>query len=202
MCHAHAPADKTPLPPGEGKPILQLEAGGPTAAVTALLFSADGKTLYAAGLDKVVRVWEQKLVANKPVWTLERSFHVPIGPGVSGAINALALSGDGRGWLSAAVRSCAVSPISSIPAWSCRSRLCRSQCGARRRQYLRLRSEKSRRRQGVARPSRRSVRWRWRRIGPASRRCWYRRLTNTSVANRSAAVCVCGMPKKAAKCWP
>ena len=51
-----AGSDEAPLPPADGKPILQLEAGGPTAAVTALVFSDDGKTLYAAGLDKVVRV--------------------------------------------------------------------------------------------------------------------------------------------------
>src|SRR5580692_1049566 len=97
-------AEEAPLPPADGKPILQLEAGGPTAAVTALVFSDDGKTLYAAGLDKVVRVWEQEEVDKKTVWTLKRSFRVPIGPGVSGAINALALSPDGR-WLAVGGRS-------------------------------------------------------------------------------------------------
>src|SRR5260370_8246355 len=78
-------------PPGDGKPVLQLEAGGPTAAVTAMLFGKDGKTLYAAGLDKVVRVWEMD-DEKKPAGTLKRSFRVPIGPGVSGPINAIALS--------------------------------------------------------------------------------------------------------------
>src|SRR4051812_40103381 len=104
LCAAPArAADDAPLPPGDAKPVLQLEAGGPTAAVTAMLFSADGKTLYAAGLDKVVRVWELD-DGNKPAWTLKRAFRVPIGPGVSGAINALALSPDGR-WLAAGGRS-------------------------------------------------------------------------------------------------
>jgi WD40 repeat protein len=104
LCAApvHA-ADEAPLPPGDAKPVLQLEAGGPTAAVTAMVFSKDGKTLYAAGLDKVVRVWELG-DEKKPAWALKRSFRVPIGPGVSGAINALALSPDGR-WLAAGGRS-------------------------------------------------------------------------------------------------
>ena len=43
LCAARArAADDAPLPPGDAKPVLQLEAGGPTAAVTAMLFSADG----------------------------------------------------------------------------------------------------------------------------------------------------------------
>jgi WD40 repeat protein len=104
LCAARAyAADEAPLPPGDAKPVLQLEAGGPTAAVTALVFSQDGKTLYVAGLDKVVRVWEQD-DDKKPAWALKRAFRVPIGPGVSGAINALALSPDGR-WLAVGGRS-------------------------------------------------------------------------------------------------
>src|SRR5206468_4924529 len=99
--YIHA-AEEAQLPPADGKPVLQLEAGGPTAAVTAMLFSNDGKTLYAAGLDKVVRVWEQDDKGNN--WALKRSFRVPIGPGVAGAINALALSPNGR-WLAVGGRS-------------------------------------------------------------------------------------------------
>src|SRR5437870_4927716 len=45
------------LPPGEKEPLFRLEAEGPTSFVTALAFSPDGGTLYAAGWDKVVRVW-------------------------------------------------------------------------------------------------------------------------------------------------
>ena len=44
-------------PPSDKEPVLRLEAGGPTSFVTSLAFGADGKTLYAAGFDKVVRVW-------------------------------------------------------------------------------------------------------------------------------------------------
>src|SRR4051794_22666273 len=53
LAHAQAPA----LPPGDPEPLLRLEPNGPTSYVTALTFSADGKRLYAAGFDKVVRVW-------------------------------------------------------------------------------------------------------------------------------------------------
>ena len=42
----------------ELNPLPFLDGDGPTAAVTALTFSPDGQTLYSAGYDKVVRVWE------------------------------------------------------------------------------------------------------------------------------------------------
>ena len=48
-------AEESLVPPADGKPILQLDAGGPMAAVTAMAFAPDGKTLYAGGFDKVVR---------------------------------------------------------------------------------------------------------------------------------------------------
>src|SRR5260370_17471238 len=46
---AAVPCAAEEAPPADAKPkaILQLEAGGPTAAVPALLFSKDVKTLYA-----------------------------------------------------------------------------------------------------------------------------------------------------------
>src|SRR5206468_3807623 len=75
-------------------PMLRLEAGGPTAFVTALAFAPDGKTLYAAGYDKVVRAWALEEGAFVP----RREYRVPVGPGSAGVINALALSPDGR-WL-------------------------------------------------------------------------------------------------------
>src|SRR5262249_51195252 len=88
------------LPPGEKEPLLRLEAGGPTTYVTSLAFSADGQTLYAAGFDKVVRVWGLDKQTGK--FVLDRaSYRVPIGPGLEGAINAMALSPDGT-WLAAA----------------------------------------------------------------------------------------------------
>src|SRR6059058_5512038 len=79
--------------PGDKAPVLRLEAGGPTAYVTALAFSPDGKRLYAAGFDKVVRVWVRD---ERGQFRLDRvSYRIPLGPGVNGAINALAVSPDG-----------------------------------------------------------------------------------------------------------
>jgi WD40 repeat protein len=77
-----------------------LEAGGPTSLVTALAFSRDGKTLYAGGLDKVVRVWSLDVGQGRFVPD-RAAYRVPIGPGVDGAINALALSPDDT-WLAVA----------------------------------------------------------------------------------------------------
>jgi WD40 repeat protein len=83
--------------PDVGEPLLRLEAGGPTSDVTALALAPDGQTLYAAGWDKVVRVWKRD--ARTGEFVPQRiSFRVPIGPGLHGAVNALALSADGR-WL-------------------------------------------------------------------------------------------------------
>ena len=88
------------LPPADTEPMLRLEAGGPTTTVNSLTFSPDGETLYAAGFDKVVRTWTldkrtKQFVLDKP------SYRVPIGAGLDGAINAIALSSDGI-WLAAA----------------------------------------------------------------------------------------------------
>lgn len=93
-----ASAQEQPLiPPGEKEPLLRLEAGGPTSFVTALAFGPDGKSLYAAGWDKVVRVWN--LDARTGRFVLDAAaFRVPIGPGSFGMLNALAVSPDGA-WL-------------------------------------------------------------------------------------------------------
>jgi len=89
-------AQQAIIPPGEKEPFLRLEAEGPTSFVTSLAFSPDGKKLYAAGWDKVVRVWTLNAQGR---FELERAgYRVPIGPGLSGAINAIALSDDGV-WL-------------------------------------------------------------------------------------------------------
>src|SRR5438067_2309976 len=83
------------LPKVADEPLLRLEAGGPTAFVTALTFSPDGTTLYAAGYDKVVRVW--KLSAKTGQFELDNTatYRIPIGPSSYGAINAIAVSPDG-----------------------------------------------------------------------------------------------------------
>jgi WD40 repeat protein len=83
--------------PDAGEPLLRLEAGGPAGDVTALAFAPDGETLYAAGWDKVVRVWQRDPKTGRFV-AQRTAYRVPIGPGLSGAINALALSPDGK-WL-------------------------------------------------------------------------------------------------------
>jgi WD40 repeat protein len=89
--HAEMPLDL----PGQREPILRVISGGPTAMVTSLAFDPKGERLYAAGYDKVVRVWKHD---KENRFVLEKSYRVPIGPGVAGAINAMALSSDGR-WL-------------------------------------------------------------------------------------------------------
>ena len=100
-----------PAPPAPKEPLLRLEAGGPTSFVSATAMSADGKTLYAAGFDQVVRVWK---LNNQGEWTLDPfAFRVPIGPGVRGAINTLALSADGQ-WLAAAGNGFAAAGIKQI----------------------------------------------------------------------------------------
>jgi WD40 repeat protein len=92
---------QVPLPVLDDKPSPQIDAGGPSAAVTALAFGADGKTLYAAGLDKVVRVWT---LQKEKGFVLKTAYRVPIGPDNAGAVNAVALSPDGA-WVAMAGRA-------------------------------------------------------------------------------------------------
>ncbi len=82
------------------EPALRLETHGPTTLVTALAFGPGGRTLYEAGWDKVVRVWTRE---DGQPFTLDgpATYRVPIGPGLDGAINALAVSPDGN-WLAVA----------------------------------------------------------------------------------------------------
>ena len=83
------------------EPALRIEAGGPTAYVTSLVFGANDKALYAAGYDKLVHAWnldrEGKFAAGRD------AYRVPLGPGVTGSINSIALSSDGT-WLAVASR--------------------------------------------------------------------------------------------------
>src|SRR5947209_4387788 len=91
---AEAPA----LPAEDKEPVLHLEPGGPTSYVTAVAFSPTGDTLYAAGFDKVVRVWQRDKTTGR--WGLQpnSAYRVRIGPGDEGHINAMAVSADGT-WL-------------------------------------------------------------------------------------------------------
>lgn len=91
------PAKEAPV--GDANPIPVLEAGGPVAAITALAFSPDAKSLYSAGYDKVVRVYRR---GDDNQFRLDDrvAFRVPIGPGRDGVINVLAVSHDGQ-WVAA-----------------------------------------------------------------------------------------------------
>lgn len=77
-------------------PQLRLEAGGPTAYVTSLVFNPAADVLYTAGWNKVVESWLPD--PRQPGrWRRDAAgtFRVPIGPGLFGAINAVAVSPDG-----------------------------------------------------------------------------------------------------------
>lgn len=80
------------------QPILRLDPDGPTSFGRALAFDSQG-TLYAGGWDQLVRAWTPKngRFAKDPAKTIR----VPIGPGLNGAINAIATSPDGR-WIAVA----------------------------------------------------------------------------------------------------
>ncbi len=91
------PAQDPPKQPGNKPPLamLRLDSEGPVSKIKALAFSPDGNTLYAGGYDKTVYVWEKQ---NEGKFALKRnkSLRIPIGPGTYGAINAVAVSSEGR----------------------------------------------------------------------------------------------------------
>lgn len=76
------------------EPILQLDLDGPNGFVTCLEFDREGR-LYAGGWDKVVRVWRRD-EQERYVLDRGRTMRVPIGTGLDGAINAVAVSSDGN----------------------------------------------------------------------------------------------------------
>src|SRR5947209_19587750 len=84
---AHAQAEKV---------FLRLEPGGPTGVLNAVAFGPNGDRLYAAGYDKVVRVWARTKDGGFDLSNI--AYRVPVGPGLEGTINALAASPDGD-WL-------------------------------------------------------------------------------------------------------
>ncbi|TWU40327.1 WD domain, G-beta repeat [Novipirellula aureliae] len=75
----------------QSSPILQLRPDGPLAPIHAFEFSADGKTLYAAGDEKLVQVWAR--TGNQPfVRSHAKSRRQRIGPGPLGTIHTMSLS--------------------------------------------------------------------------------------------------------------
>lgn len=80
------------------EPILRVNSTGATSFVTTMAFAPDGRTLYSAGFDKVVRVWQWDAEAEQFRLQPETTYRIPIGPGEAGSINTIAVSHDGR-WL-------------------------------------------------------------------------------------------------------
>jgi WD40 repeat protein len=87
--------------PRAGEPVLRLDGSGPMSFVSALAFAQDGKALYQAGWDKVVRVWDRDPRTGRLAPAGRAVYRTPIGPGVAGALNALAVSPDGA-WIAVA----------------------------------------------------------------------------------------------------
>src|SRR5262249_45167176 len=79
-------------------PVLRLEGRGPLSPVEALAFGPSGSTLYEAGWDKVVRVWRRDAGTGRFSLDPSSTLRLPIGPGDTGVLMALAVSADGA-WL-------------------------------------------------------------------------------------------------------
>jgi hypothetical protein len=71
-------------------PILRIDAGGATGAVTRVAVDAAGNLMAAAGYDKVVRVY------SLPDGVLRGTLRPPIGPAEEGELYAVAMSPDGK----------------------------------------------------------------------------------------------------------
>lgn len=81
---------------GGSAPLLRLSNNGPLSAVTSLAISPNGQVLYAGGWDKVVHVWSRQ--GKNFVYDPRATYRIPVGGGLDGSINVLALSDDGQ-WL-------------------------------------------------------------------------------------------------------
>lgn len=87
---AAQPKAKNVLPPTDKSPRLVLTHDRPAAPTHALAFAPDGNTLYVAGFDKQVRRYQ----LGKNGWEPGDAFRVPVGPGLGGVVNALAVAAD------------------------------------------------------------------------------------------------------------
>ena len=85
------------VPEVEPEPILRIETGGHSSFVTTLAWHPNGRELWSAGLDKIVRVW-RLADGGKFVGQPDESIRIPIGPGPRGQVDSIAFSSDGR-WL-------------------------------------------------------------------------------------------------------
>lgn len=82
-------------------PVLRLQADGPLAPISQMVFTTDGNTLYAAGQDKVIHAWSLERSADGSQrfrYNRDLVRRVPIAPGPWGNLNALDISPDGK-WL-------------------------------------------------------------------------------------------------------
>src|SRR5438045_9338150 len=95
-----AAAQDGPLPPPARTPVPRLGHDAPTAPPASAAFAPDGSALYVGGFDKIVRVYARRdgrFVEAAPL-------RVPVGPGNAGAVNAVAVSPDGK-WVAVAGRA-------------------------------------------------------------------------------------------------
>ena len=107
LCVSMAPAvgtaqqadPKSLLPPADQTPQLVINHAGPHAPVQSLAFAPDG-TLYVGGYGKLVHKYGLK----DGRYQQAEPIRVPIGPGNAGAVNAVAVSADGK-WVAVAGRA-------------------------------------------------------------------------------------------------
>ena len=98
--HRADPAVPVPSPGGhfpEGTPQLVVEAGGHTAVIRKLIFTADGHELVSVSDDKTIRIWAVSPDGRQA--TLARTIRGYIGEGHEGTLAAATLSppeADGR----------------------------------------------------------------------------------------------------------